>query len=314
MLLCKRILQAVGLLHNKQAAALARKSLELFGEDDPERLRALRQEWMEFLASYDASYLRKLSVFGPVDPDDLRCSIEQLDIDEVPDPAFFGQIAPLLLAALSPSIASGVDDELAGVAEMLENDPELLRSPAVQEEFMRAIRRRWELDRKKYSDVLFASLKVGAKSAGSAGTDGWNHALQQAESAFVQRSDNYLLALFDLDHYRALCDAFGAGRAEGVMKTLEQIIDAAATEAVLHERVGQGRIMVLRRDTEDPSGSAWARRVCRSLQEYSFVTQGEQLRVSATVALLERKAAPSLAALLQRVKRELYAHKQKGWQ
>jgi GGDEF domain-containing protein len=304
-LLCKRVLQAVCMLHDKQARILAQKTLGRLSEDDPERLEALRREWMDFLATYDEDYLQKLSVFGSVDPDDLRGSIEKFNISEVPDPEFFTRIARLLSASLSPSIASGVDDELAGFAQLLESDPGFLGSAALQEAFMRALKRRQELDRKKYSELFFGKKEP----AGNGDEAGFEHALQQAEETFEKSGQNYLLALFDLDHYRAMKEAFGAKSADGIVRTLERIIDASETDGILHGRAGEGRIMVLCSNTDLLSGSEWMQRILRSLRERSFLTQRERVRAVATAALMERKNAASLTDLRRGLNRELYDRK-----
>jgi GGDEF domain-containing protein len=307
-LLCRRVLQAVCTLHDEEARILAQKTLGQLAEGDPERLETLRREWMDFLASYDAGFLQKLSLFGTVDPDDLRGSIEKFEIPESPDPESLSRIARLLSVSLSPSIASGIDDELADFAQMLENDPGFLVSAALEEEFMGALKRRQELDREKYTELFFGKKESESGRYGA----GFEQALQQAEETFAKSGQNYLLAAFDLDHYRALKEAFGEKSADRIMQTLERLIDASERESIRHGRVGEGRIMVLYPNSELMSGSQWRQGILRSFREHSFLTRGERLRTSVTAVLLERKRVPSLADLRQGLNRELYDRKLRG--
>jgi len=156
--LTKRILQAVELLHNKEASALAKKTLTLMDEQtSAEKLDHLRQSWANFITFYDETFLQKLSVFGKVDTDDLQDMIEHLELGNAKGEAAsmdFGALASLMIASLVPSIASSVNDEIAGLSEELRKNPALLASKTVIDEIKAAIRLRIALDKDSLKDMV----------------------------------------------------------------------------------------------------------------------------------------------------------------
>ncbi|MEA1916089.1 MAG: GGDEF domain-containing protein, partial [Campylobacterota bacterium] len=81
--LAKRVLQVVGILHNRSATELSNKTIKLFEEDvSPELLNAMRNNWNNFLTSYDDTFLQELSQFGSVDSSDLSKTIASLKMSK----------------------------------------------------------------------------------------------------------------------------------------------------------------------------------------------------------------------------------------
>lgn len=156
--LTKRILQAVDLLHNKEASALAQKTLTLMDEQtSPEKLDHLRQSWANFMTFYDDTFLQKLSMYGRVDTADLQGTIEHLDLGNAKGEATsmdFRDLSLLMIASLVPSIAPSVNDELAGVSEELRRNPGLLTSKTMIDEIKAAIKLRISLDKDSLKEMV----------------------------------------------------------------------------------------------------------------------------------------------------------------
>jgi diguanylate cyclase (GGDEF)-like protein len=159
-LLCKRILQVITILHNKEASELAQKSIELLeNEATPQQLSSFRQRWVNFLTTYDDTFLEKLKALGSIDNSDLKKSIENLHIvkevcntnDSELD---LQKISKLLVASFVPSIASSVNDKIADISEKIKKDPHLLETTTMEQEIKAAISLRIALDKASVKEMV----------------------------------------------------------------------------------------------------------------------------------------------------------------
>ncbi len=159
IILTKRILQVCAVLHNKEVSELSRKTLDVIQtSSQPEQLDTLRQQWVNFITTYDDTFLQELKEYGAVDTTDLRKTIKNLegsskatvshsDVD-------LKKIAKLLVASFVPSIASSVNDEIASVSEKLRNDPYVLESENIENEIKTIISLRIALDNKTVKEMV----------------------------------------------------------------------------------------------------------------------------------------------------------------
>lgn len=158
-LLTKRILQVVGVLHNKEATALAKKSLELLNsEASAAQINHFRQLWINFITTYDDTFLQKLRSLGDIDSKDLKASIENLNITdsskELVSQMELSSIASLLISSLVPSIASSVNEKIADLSEKIRKNPTLLDSSSVASEVRSAISLRIALDKQSVKEMI----------------------------------------------------------------------------------------------------------------------------------------------------------------
>ena len=155
----KRILQVIEVLHNKEASEIAQKSIELLAnEPTPAQIDQLRQHWVNFITTYDDTFLKKLNTLGDIDNKDLKKSIENLHIAVDPnsssdslDPS---SIASLMVASLVLSIASSVNDKIADLSQKIKNNPKLLESSSVEAEIKSAIALRISLDKQSVKSMV----------------------------------------------------------------------------------------------------------------------------------------------------------------
>jgi len=157
VLLSKRTLQALSLLHNKKATTLANASLDrLDMKQDLKSIEIIRDKWFDFVSSYDDSFLKQLDKYGKINKDDVEKMvsdiIEILNKDE--DSEIYKVVAPLIVATLTPSIASSMNDELATISYELRNSPESISSSAMQEEIKHFIKKRIELDKEEVKSKI----------------------------------------------------------------------------------------------------------------------------------------------------------------
>ncbi|MEA2111384.1 MAG: GGDEF domain-containing protein [Campylobacterota bacterium] len=161
--LLKRVLQSVEVLHNSNAATLSKKTLmALKKQNNPETLDELRKKWMDFLTVYDNTILKKLSSYTTVYPEDLNKTLNGLGkkVGEGVELQGMDKVATLLIASLAPSIASGVNDELADVSDSLRINSSLLTSQSMYEEIKEAIKLRITLDKASVKDMMMTLDEV----------------------------------------------------------------------------------------------------------------------------------------------------------
>lgn len=162
-LLTKRVLQAITLLHDAKATNLANASLErLDFHQNLQSIELVKEKWFDFISNYDDSYLKKLDVFGHIAKDDLEMMVRDvlrlLNKDDSLE--IYKGLVPLIVASLSPSIASGMNDELANIGHELRASPEALGTPAFQQEIKQLISKRITLDKEEVKKKVAALDKI----------------------------------------------------------------------------------------------------------------------------------------------------------
>ena len=158
-LLTKRILQVVTVLHNKEASELAQKTLDLLEHGaQPEQLDQFRQRWVNFLTTYDDTFLQKLKGYGNVDTENLQKTVENLQFSCVSTENIqnvnLQKISKLLVASFVPSIASSVNDTIATLSEKIQDNPVLLENASIEKEIKSAISLRIALDKATVKEMV----------------------------------------------------------------------------------------------------------------------------------------------------------------
>ncbi|MEN4053613.1 MULTISPECIES: GGDEF domain-containing protein [Sulfurimonas] len=159
-ILCKRALQVITVLHNKEAAELAKNSIDLLeNAPTPEQLDNFRQRWVNFLTTYDDTFLQKLKSFGDVDSSDLQKTIENLQVFKAAESSEnetinLQRISKLLVASFVPSIASSVNDTIANVSEKITKNPAILDDDNIEKEIKSAISLRIALDKGSVKEMV----------------------------------------------------------------------------------------------------------------------------------------------------------------
>ncbi|WP_324172419.1 diguanylate cyclase [Sulfurimonas sp.] len=158
MLLTKRILQVVEVLHNRQAGELAKQSIKLLGSNPTSvELNQFRQHWINFITTYDDSFLNKLEYFGKVDNRNLKKTIENINIalsDTNENNSELVRVASLLVSSFVPSIASSVNDKIASLSQKIQSNPTLLDSISIEEEVKTIISLRIALDKESVKEMV----------------------------------------------------------------------------------------------------------------------------------------------------------------
>jgi len=163
VLLSKRTLQALSLLHNKKATTLANASLDrLDMKQDLKSIETIKDKWFDFISSYDDTFLKKLDKYGKINKEDVENMVNDIIkiLSKDDDSEIYKTVAPLIVATLTPSIASSMNDDLATISYELRNSPESLASTAMQEEIKHFIKKRIELDKEEVNNKISTLDKI----------------------------------------------------------------------------------------------------------------------------------------------------------
>lgn len=157
----KRVLQVVEVLHNKEASELAKKSLDLIDSSpSSSQIDQFRQLWINFITTYDDTFLENLKSLGDVDTTDLKSTIQNLRLsnnmssDSLVNSIDLSRISSLLISSLVPSIASSANDTLAEISEKIRGNPALLDSVSIEDEIKHAISLRIALDKDTVKEMV----------------------------------------------------------------------------------------------------------------------------------------------------------------
>ncbi len=159
LLLCKRLLQVIAILHNKQATELANVSMgKLDLNYQIKTIEYLKDNWFGFLSSYNDEYFDKFQSIIKLDKNDLEKSLNDIYeyISKNESSSAYEHIVPIMVASLSPSIASSMNDELANLSQELRLKPDLLSSIAMQDDIKKLIQKRVELDKKEVENQILS--------------------------------------------------------------------------------------------------------------------------------------------------------------
>ncbi len=181
--LLRRVLQVIEVLHNEEASMLARKSMEILNASpSASQIDQLRQFWINFITTYDDTFLNKLRGLGEVDNKNLKKTIQNLNLSspllqEPEGNKGYSKIASLLISSFVPSIASSVNEKIASLSDKIRSNPKILERIEIEKEVKSAILLRIALDKN--------SLKEMVKSL-----DGILDKLSNRLIDMIERSDN----------------------------------------------------------------------------------------------------------------------------
>ncbi len=156
-MLVKRVLQTITLLHNKDARELANASLERIEHlADENSFKIIKDKWVDFLTSYDDSYIERLRELGGFKSDDLKDMVDEMYeiILKKDNDGVFEPLSSIIIASLTPSIATSMDDELAEISYELRNSPKLLANREFLDRLKEFIKRRVELDKRDLKEKV----------------------------------------------------------------------------------------------------------------------------------------------------------------
>jgi len=150
----KRALDVIAVLPIVKSKKIAMKHLDFIKpymeRDEWEKLRS---DWIEFLDNFDASIVRKGAIIAGVKSEDALEVIEGLikKLDEGPD---LTPLVDAIIFALTPSYAPFADNEFFLFKKQLEEDPNIMLTPAFVEDLKNLTKKRIKLDKEELKKKL----------------------------------------------------------------------------------------------------------------------------------------------------------------
>ena len=204
----RRILQAISMLHNKDAKSLAEQGMQLLARRyDEKNLDEMCLKWFDFVSSYDTEFLDFLKYYGVRDFDDLKTMSAELEkfLSQKNENAEENALVELLNFALEPSITKELGEELSSIRSVLKQNPQSLNSKEFQDKIKTFVDRRIEEDRTEIIEKV-GSLNNILQSIGERISD--IAASSQSSSAKVQSIKNDLknvnLNANSIDHVKSM--------------------------------------------------------------------------------------------------------------
>ncbi|WP_149720200.1 GGDEF domain-containing protein [Campylobacter concisus] len=204
----RRILQAISMLHNKDAKTLAEQGMQLLARRyDEKNLEEMCLKWFDFVSSYDTEFLDFLKYYGVRDFDDLKTMSAELEkfLSQKNENAEENALVELLNFALEPSITKELGEELSSIRSVLKQNPQSLNSKEFQDKIKTFVDRRIEEDRTEIIEKV-GSLNNILQSIGERISD--IAASSQSSSAKVQSIKNDLknvnLNANSIDHVKSM--------------------------------------------------------------------------------------------------------------
>ena len=156
--LAKQMAQAINVLHNPEASALAKKTIAILEtQGGATQIDLLKQAWSNFLSLYDDTFLMKLAQFGSVDTANLRNTIESLSFQvSVGEAVDYAKTVRLLVSSLVPSIAPTMDSATIELSQKLRDNPAYVASDECEKELKMAIAMRVSLDKQSVEEMVSA--------------------------------------------------------------------------------------------------------------------------------------------------------------
>ncbi len=156
--LAKQMAQAIDVLHNPEASALAKKTIAILEtQGGATQIDLLKQAWSNFLSLYDDTFLMKLAQFGSVDTANLRSTIENLNFQvSAGETIDYAKTVRLLVSSLVPSIAPTMDSSTIGLSQKLRDNPAYVATDECEKELKMAIAMRVSLDKQSVEEMVSA--------------------------------------------------------------------------------------------------------------------------------------------------------------
>ncbi len=151
--LFRTVLKSIDALHNKKASSLAYSSLDIIKNGASiSQIESLVSLWIDFITSYDDTFLDVLKPQTSYDKTDLEKTLKSFSSDQKGED--LSRVAKMLSISLTPSIASAINDDLADLSSKIKNSAQYLTSSAMEDDVMKAIKLRILLDKNSLKEMI----------------------------------------------------------------------------------------------------------------------------------------------------------------
>ncbi len=150
----KRALDVIAILPIVKSKKIALKHLDFIKPYmEKEEYEKLRQEWIDFLDTFDASIVRRGAAYAGIKSEDALEVIDALikRIEEGPD---LSHLIDAIIYTLTPSYAPFMDDDIAMLKKQLQEDPTIILTKAFADDLRILTNKRIKLDKDELKQKL----------------------------------------------------------------------------------------------------------------------------------------------------------------
>lgn len=329
IVLVKRLLQAISMLHNKDATALANSSIQTIDSRiSVENLTIMKDRWFEFIGNYDDSYLKQLSKFGVKQSDDLEkitslvCNAKQTSNSDNLD-----KIAKLIVAMLPPSIATSINDEFAKISSEIMQNPSLIDSQAMQEDIKKSILKRIKLDESELNLKLSAISEILSdiantfflatkqkyatfeyikevlelvKSMPQARLNSFEARLSHMEEIYISYGIDYHICIFALNDFAILENNYGNEACNTILSTINEMLNKFSSVKIFTFQ-RENKIFSLFINISDGVVIDLANKLLGAVSDFKFLYKNININVNLKYSFLSRSKSKSKEELVNMV-------------
>lgn len=135
-------------------------------------------------------------------------------------------------------------------------------------------------------------------------------ALKEAE--YTRHHRPYCVAMFDLDHFKAVNDNYGHDAGDMVLRAFSRILQEEGRTNDIIGRFGGEEFLAILGDTDMSGAKKFAEKVRLHVEEAHFMYQEKRIKLTVSVGIAERSLYPSLNNAVLGADEQLYSAKKKG--
>ena len=167
MIYLKRALQVIAMLPIKESRDISSKHLDFINPPiSKEQLGTLRNEWIDFMTTYNDDIIKKVKLKINSKSDDIFEILKEVTqkLQKEPD---FTELVDSIIFTLSPSYANLMNDEISILKKQIKENPSLITSKSFKDELKILTKKRIKLDKdelkRKFVDIDKITEKLSIK-------------------------------------------------------------------------------------------------------------------------------------------------------
>jgi len=136
--------------------------------------------------------------------------------------------------------------------------------------------------------------------------------LVHKEAEYERHGRSYCIAMFDLDHFKAVNDTYGHEAGDMVLRAFARILKEDGRTNDIIGRFGGEEFLAILGDTDIKGAKMFANKVREHVQTAHFMYQDRRIDLTVSVGIAQRDKFSSLSNTIVGADEQLYAAKKKG--
>ncbi len=198
------------------------------------------------------------------------------------------------------TIATALEENTISLSDELRNDSEDVSVLKKKVQMLEA-----ELKKAKEESKIDFLTKLYNKRA-------LDEYMELKEAEYQRYGHNYVVVMFDLDHFKNVNDTYGHEAGDAVLSAFAKILKKDSRTVDIIGRFGGEEFLALLSNTDLKGGVVFAQKVRKHVENAKFIYKGQRIAVTVSSGLSERKIHTSLQAVVNSADEYLYIAKNSG--